>query len=564
MKAHNHSNDRTLPQRRELIDVARVVSAYYSNVPNVNVPSQRVVFGTSGHRGAAEDTTFNEWHVCAIAQAICRFRTSHGITGPLFLGADTHALSQPACTSVLEVLAANGVDVMLSTGDEYTPTPAVSHAILVYNRGRDQGLADGIVITPSHNPPRDGGIKYNGTHGGPADTEATDWIQTVANNLVQEHLIGVERMTRAQALRASTTHRYDYRAAYIDDLASVIDVSVIAGSGLRLGVDPLGGAGVHYWGDIGARYGLNLQVISEQVDPQFAFLRPSRDGEIRMDPSDVHTLQRLLNARGDFDIAFACDPDHDRHGIVTPSGGLLQPNHFLAVAVDYLVRHRQRWASSLAIGKSVVTSAMVDRIASSHGKPLFETPVGFKWFAAGLCNGTIGFAGEESAGASFLRLDGSVWSSDKDGITASLLAAEITARTGQDPGQRYLALTVDFGGSVTTRVEAPATLAQKRRIAALSPLDITSNWLAGERIERVQSRAAGNGAPIGGIKVETKNSWFVARPSGTEAMYRIYAESLHGSEHLARVVGAAQRVIDSATSGLSETGVDDAKRGRVF
>lgn len=535
-----------------LIDMGKLVSAYHTDVPDPTVTAQRVAFGTSGHRGSAFDRSFNEWHVLAITQAICRYRKARGIGGPLFLGIDTHALSAPACASALEVLAANGVDVMLAGNDEYTPTPAVSHAILGYNRGRlqskDSGLADGIVVTPSHNPPRDGGFKYNPPHGGPAGQEITNWIEAEANRLLEAQLEGVQRMGHARALQAATTHRHDFLNAYVGDLGSVIDMDAIRGALVRMGVDPLGGAGVHYWGAIAERYGLDLTVISEIVDPTFAFMPLDWDGKIRMDPSSPYAMQGLVDIKSRFDIAFACDTDHDRHGIVTPSAGLLAPDHYLAVAIDYLFQHRPDWGASAAVGKTVVSSRLIDGLASRLGRQLVETPVGFKWFAAGLQLGSLGFAGEESAGATFLRRDGSVWTTDKDGIAAALLSAEITARTGRDPGQRYAALADEFGSPVARRVEAAATAQQKTQLAALTPQQITATELAGERIESILSHALGNGEPIGGIKVDTTNGWIAARPSGTENIYKIYAESFVGAEHLKRILQEAQVIVDAAIS----------------
>jgi len=537
------------------IDVDRLVSAYHADVPDPTVASQRVAFGTSGHRGSAFDRSFNEWHVLAITQAICRFRQAKGIAGPLFLGVDTHALSQPACASALEVLAAHGVNVMLAVNDEFTPTPAVSHAIVAYNRGRDArqdtGLADGIVVTPSHNPPRDGGFKYNPPHGGPAGQEITGWIEAEANRLLEAQLEGLRRIPYAQALQADTTHRHDLLTAYVGDLGNVIDMDVIRAMKVRMGGDPLGGAGVHYWPVIAERYRLDLTVVSEVVDPTFGFMTLDWDGKIRMDPSSPFAMQRLVDMSNRFDVAFACDTDHDRHGIVTPAAGLLAPDHYLAVAIDYLFQHRPDWGRQAAVGKTVVSSRLIDRLASRLGRQLVEVPVGFKWFAAGLQSGALGFAGEESAGASFLRRDGSVWTTDKDGITAALLAAEITARTGCDPGQRYAALADEFGNPVAKRVEASATAQQKNQLAALSPHQIASTELAGERIESILSHAPGNDAPIGGIKVNTSNGWFAARPSGTEDIYKIYAESFAGSEHLQRILQEAQAIVDAAVTPAS-------------
>jgi phosphoglucomutase len=535
-----------------LIDVGKLVSAYHTDMPDPTIAAQRVAFGTSGHRGSAFDRSFNAWHVLAITQAICHYRKAHGIAGPLFLGIDTHALSAPACTTALEVLAANGVDVMLATNDETTPTPAVSHAILGYNRGRlhpnDTGLADGIVVTPSHNPPRDGGFKYNSPHGGPAGQEITNWIETEANRLLEARLDAVRRIPLARALQAATTHRHDFLNAYVGDLGNVIDMEAIRGAKVRMGVDPLGGAGVHYWGAIAERYGIDLTVISEIVDPTFGFMPLDWDGKIRMDPSSPYAMQRLVDMKSRFDIAFACDTDHDRHGIVTPAGGLLAPDHYLAASIDFLFQHRPDWGPSAAVGKTVVSSRLIDRLTARLGRELVETPVGFKWFSSGLQSGSLGFCGEESAGATFLRRDGSAWTTDKDGIAAALLSAEITARTGRDPGQRYAALADEFGGPVARRVEAPATAQQRKQLAALTPQQITSTELAGERIESILSHAPGNGEPIGGVKVNTASGWFAARPSGTENIYKIYAESFEGAEHLQRLLQEAQAIVDAAIS----------------
>jgi phosphoglucomutase len=535
-----------------LIDVAKLVSAYHTDEPDPTIAAQRVAFGTSGHRGSAFDRSFNEWHVLAITQAICRYRKAHGIGGPLFLGSDTHALSAPACASAVEVLAANDVAVMLATNDEYTPTPAVSHAILGHNRGRfqpnDTGLADGIVVTPSHNPPRDGGFKYNPPHGGPAGQEITNWIEAEANRFLEARLEGVKRIPHARALQAATTHRHDFLNAYVGDLGNVIDMEAIREAKVRMGVDPLGGAGVHYWGAIAERYRLDLTVISEIVDPTFGFMPFDWDGKIRMDPSSPYAMQRLVDIKSRFDIAFACDTDHDRHGIVTPGAGLLSPDHYLAAAIDFLFQHRPDWGPSAAVGKTVVSSRLIDRLTARLGRQLVEMPVGFKWFASGLQNGALGFAGEESAGATFLRRDGSAWTTDKDGIAAALLSAEITARTGCDPGKRYAALANEFGSPVARRVEAPSTAQQKKQMAALTPQQITSTELAGERIESILSHAPGNGEPIGGVKVNTASGWFAARPSGTENIYKIYAESFEGAEHLQRLLQEAQAIVDAAIS----------------
>lgn len=529
-----------------LANIPKLVTAYYTGRPDYSAPAQRVAFGTSGHRGSAFEDSFNEGHVLAITQAICQYRTQQGIDGPLFLGIDTHALSEPAFASALEVLAANGVDVMLAENGEYTPTPVISHAILTYNRGRDSGLADGIVITPSHNPPDSGGFKYNPPNGGPADTGVTGWIEARANALLQDSLKNVKRMPVEQALRAATTHRHDYLNAYVNDLDRVLDLAAIRGANIRMGVDPLGGAGVHYWAAIAERYGLNLTVVNDAVDPSFRFMTVDWDGRIRMDPSSPYAMQGLIELKDRFDIAFACDTDHDRHGIVTRSTGLLPPNHYLSVAISYLFQHRPEWRKDAAVGKTVVSSQMIDRVAAKLGRTLVEVPVGFKWFVDGLLDGALGFGGEESAGASFSRLDGRVWTTDKDGIVPALLSAEMTARMGRDPGELYQALTHEFGEPVYDRVEAPATPEQKRLLAQLSPQQITSTELAGEKIHSILTQAPGNGAPIGGLKVVTESGWFAARPSGTEDIYKIYAESFRGAEHLHRIVDEAQAMVDDA------------------
>jgi len=533
-----------------LVNVPKLVTAYYTEVPDPSVPAQRVAFGTSGHRGSAFEKTFNEWHVLAISQAICQYRKQRGIDGPLFLGIDTHALSEPAFASALEVLAANGVEVMLAEHDEYTPTPVISHAILTYNRGCDGGLADGIVITPSHNPPDNGGFKYNPPNGGPADTDVTGWIETSANEFLESGLRGVKRIPFGQALRAATTHRHDYLNAYVNDLGGVLDMELIRGANIRMGVDPLGGAGVHYWSRIAERYGLNLSVVNQAVDPTFRFMTVDWDGRIRMDPSSPYAMQSLIGLKDRFDIAFACDTDHDRHGIVTRSTGLLPPNHYLSVAIFYLLQHRPQWGKSTAVGKTVVSSAMIDRVTAKLGRKLYEVPVGFKWFVDGLLGGSLCFGGEESAGASFLRKDGSVWTTDKDGIVPALLSAEITARMGRDPGEIYRELAGEFGEPVSDRVEAPATAAQKARLAKLSPDQLRSDHLAGEKIEQVIDHAPGNNAAIGGIKAITASGWFAARPSGTEAIYKIYAESFNGEAHLQNILKEAQSIVDAALTNV--------------
>ena len=529
-----------------LTNIPRLVTAYYAEVPDPAITRQGVAFGTSGHRGSSFDRTFNEWHVLATSQAICQYRQQQKIDGPLFVGIDTHALSEPACASALEVLAANGVEVMLAERDEYTPTPVVSHAILTYNRGRTTGLADGIVITPSHNPPESGGFKYNPPNGGPADTDVTGWIQTRANELLRDGLAGLKRMPLSRALRAATTHRHDFLNAYVNDLGSVIDMEAIRGATLRLGVDPLGGASARYWPAIAERYGLDLTVVSDEIDPTFRFMTVDWDGRIRMDPSSPYAMRRLLALQSRFDVAFACDPDADRHGIVTASAGLLPPNHYLAVAIHFLFQQRPRWRADTAVGKTMVSSQMIDRVVAKLGRTLFETPVGFKWFVAGMLDGSLGFGGEESAGASFLRRDGGAWSTDKDGIAPALLSAEITARSGRDPGELYRELTRELGEPAYDRVDAPATPEQKARLSRLSPEQVRQTDLAGERIQSTQTRAPGNDAPFGGLKVTAETGWFAARPSVTEDIYKIYAESFRGPDHLRRIVQEAQAIVDAA------------------
>jgi phosphoglucomutase len=529
-----------------LVNVPKLVTAYYTDIPDPSIPGQRVSFGTSGHRGSAFENTFNERHILAISQAICLYRKQQKIDGPLFLGLDTHALSVPALASALEVLAANGVEVMLAEGDEYTPTPVISLAILTYNRGRKTGLADGIVITPSHNPPHDGGFKYNPPNGGPAEGRITGWIEAKANEFLENGLKGVKRTSFEKALHASTTHRYDYLNTYIDELAHVVDMDAIRGSKISLGVDPLGGAGVHYWGPIADRFGLNLTVVNQTVDPTFRFMTVDWDGQIRMDPSSSCAMQRLIGLKDQFEIAFACDTDHDRHGIVTRSAGLLPPNHYLSVAVHYLFQARPRWPGTAAVGKTLVSSQMIDRVTEKLGRKLYEVPVGFKWFVDGLLDGSLGFGGEESAGASFARLEGSVWTTDKDGMILALLAAEITARMGRDPGEIYSDLTREFGDPVYERIDAPATLQQKATLAKLSPQQVKLKDLAGEKIQAILTEAPGNGAPIGGLKVIAESGWFAARPSGTEEIYKIYAESFRGAEHLKRIQEEAQSIVNAA------------------
>jgi len=529
-----------------LINVPKLVTAYYTEVPDPSVQAQRVAFGTSGHRGSAFDKTFNEYHIGAITQAICLYRKRQKIDGPLFLGMDTHALSVPALASALEVLAANGVEVMIADKDEYTPTPVISQAILTYNRSRKTGLADGIVITPSHNPPKDGGFKYNPPNGGPAESDVTGWIEAAANQMLENDLRDVKKIPYEKALRASTTHRYDYLNTYIHDLVHVIDMDAIRGGKMSMGVDPLGGAGVHYWRAIAERYGLNLTVVNEDIDPTFRFMTVDWDGQIRMDPSSPYAMQRLIGLKDRYDIAFACDTDHDRHGIVTKSAGLLPPNHYLSVAIFYLFQNRSKWRKDAAIGKTIVSSQMIDRVAAKLDRKLYEVPVGFKWFVDGLLDGSLGFGGEESAGASFVRLDGSVWTTDKDGIVPALLAAEITAKMGRDPGEIYRDLTREFGDPAYSRVEASATPEQKAILKNLSRQDLSKKELAGEKIETVITQAPGNNASIGGLKVSTKSGWFAARPSGTENIYKIYAESFRGADHLHLVLEEAQNLVNDA------------------
>ncbi|HUA02187.1 MAG TPA: phosphoglucomutase (alpha-D-glucose-1,6-bisphosphate-dependent) [Candidatus Aquilonibacter sp.] len=526
-----------------LVNVPRLVTAYYTTQPDPSIPAQRVAFGTSGHRGSAFDGAFNEWHILAISQAICDYRKQQKTDGPLFLGIDTHALSEPAFASALEVLAANDVDMMISDGTAYTPTPVVSHAILRYNRGRKSGLADGIVITPSHNPPEDGGFKYDPPSGGPAEWDATKWIESKANEYLRAKLEGVKRVSFAKARAATTTHKHDYLNAYVDDLDAVIDMQSIAGAKITLGVDPLGGAGVHYWPRIAERYGLRLAVVNDAVDPTFRFMTVDWDGKIRMDPSSPYAMQRLIALKDKFDIAFAADTDHDRHGIVTKTAGLLPPNHYLSVCIDYLFRNREDWGAGVAVGKTVVSSSMIDRVTARLGRQLYEVPVGFKYFVEGLLGGRLGFGGEESAGASFLRRDGSAWTTDKDGIIACLLSAEITARVGQDPGEIYRRFTETLGDPAYERVEAAATPNEKAALAKLSPDSVHVTEVAGERIERILTSAPGDGNTIGGIKVIAKNGWFAARPSGTEDIYKIYAESFLDRAHLRRIEDEAQKIV---------------------
>jgi phosphoglucomutase len=526
-----------------LVNVPRLVTAYYAEHPDHQVAAERVAFGTSGHRGSAFERSFNEAHILAIAQAICSHRQAQQIDGPLFMGMDTHALSEPAFVSALEVLAANGVEVMIDKDRGYTPTPVISHAILRYNRGRRSGLADGIVVTPSHNPPEDGGFKYNPPSGGPAGTEITTSIERTANALLAEDLRGVRRMPYERALRASGTHLHDYITPYVDDLGSVVDMSIIRSSGVRIGVDPLGGAGVRYWDPIITRYGIAATVVNDAVDPTFRFMTVDWDGKIRTDCSSPYAMVPLVAMRDRFDVAFANDADHDRHGIVTPTAGLMNPNHYLAVAISYLFTHRNAWSTAASVGKTVVSSGMIDRVTSAVGRRLVEVPVGFKWFVDGLLNGSLGFGGEESAGASFLRIDGTTWTTDKDGIILGLLAAEITASLGLDPGARYIELTREFGAPLYERIDAPATLDQKRLLLQLSPAQVDAKELAGEPIRAILTTAPGNGQSIGGLKVVTDEGWFAVRPSGTEDVYKLYAESFRDRQHLERIQGEAQALV---------------------
>ena len=532
--------------RALLPNVPRLVSAYYTHKPDVLEPTQRVSFGTSGHRGSSTENSFNEEHVLAISQAIVEYRQRAGITGPLYVGMDTHALSEAAFATAVEVFAANGVQIMIDEQRGYTPTPVISHAILTYNQGRERGLADGVVITPSHNPPTDGGFKYNPPTGGPAGKEITQWIEDRANEMIEAGLDAVERMPFERALQAETTHERDYITPYVADLANVVDMAAIAQSGLKIGVDPLGGSGVHYWAPIAEYYGLNLEVVNPAVDPTFRFMTVDKDGKIRMDCSSPYAMAGLIELKDEFDIAFGNDPDYDRHGIVTPSVGLMNPNHYLAVAIWYLFQHRPGWPEDAAVGKTLVSSSMIDRVAKDLGRRLVEVPVGFKWFVDGLYGGSLGFGGEESAGASFLRKDGTVWSTDKDGIILDLLAAELTAVTGNDPGEHYQAFEEQYGSPVYQRIDDPATLEQKAALKELSPDLVKADTLAGEEIVRKLTRAPGNDAPIGGLKVVTENGWFAARPSGTEDIYKIYAESFKGEDHLEAILDEAKTIVQAA------------------
>ncbi|HET9796844.1 MAG TPA: phosphoglucomutase (alpha-D-glucose-1,6-bisphosphate-dependent) [Gemmatimonadaceae bacterium] len=538
----------TLPDSSMLADIPRLVSAYYTTHPDPSRREERVSFGTSGHRGSSLTGAFTESHILAITQAICQYRREQGTDGPLFLGIDTHALSESAFGSALEVLAANGVDVMIDSRDAYTPTPAISHAVLEHNRRRTSGLADGIVVTPSHNPPEDGGFKYNGTNGGPADTQATGWIEQRANAILAGGLREVKRVPLARARSASTTHRYDYADRYVSDLPRVIDLDVVRDSGLRLGVDPLGGASVEYWKLVAERHRLPLTVVSAEVDPTFRFMTVDWDGRIRMDCSSPYAMKRLIALRDRFDVAWANDPDADRHGIVTRSAGLMNPNHYLAVAIEYLFQRRDGWPAGAGVGKTVVSSSMIDRVTAALGRRLVEVPVGFKWFVDGLMDGSLGFGGEESAGASFLRRDGGAWSTDKDGLILGLLSAEMTAVTGRDPGELYAALTERFGAPAYERIDAPASPEQKAVLSRLAPDQVKATDLAGEPIVARLTKAPGNDAPIGGIKVVAKNGWFAARPSGTEHVYKLYAESFLGVDHLRRIQEQAREIIAAALS----------------
>lgn len=529
-----------------LVDVPQLITAYYTITPDMSAPAQRVAFGTSGHRGVSFDGSFNEAHVVAITQAICEYRKANAIDGPLFMGFDSHALSIPAFASALEVLAANLVETRIAKGDDYTPTPAISQAILVHNVKRERGFADGIVITPSHNPPDGGGFKYNPPNGGPADTDVTKWIEQRANQIIEGGLKDVQRIALSRARKAATTQEFDFLTSYVEDLGEVIDFDVIRSAAPRMAVDPLGGAGVHYWQRIADHYRIDLQVLSTEVDPTFRFMTADWDGRIRMDPSSSHAMQRLIGLKDEYDIAFACDTDHDRHGIVAGSSGLMPPNHYLAVMIDYLFQNRRQWRSDSAVGKTLVSSSMIDRVAADRGRKLYEVPVGFKWFVDGLVSGALGFGGEESAGASFLRCNGGVWTTDKDGLAPALLAAEITARTSRDPGECYRKLTEQFGDPASDRIDAPATPEQKQKLSKLSPAQVTAREMAGEEITAVLDRAPGNNAALGGIKVTTASAWFAARPSGTENIYKVYAESFKGREHLQRVLEEAQQVVNNA------------------
>lgn len=535
------------PAEQEIfVNIPRLITAYYTGTPDPFEREQRVAFGTSGHRGSSLKDAFNENHILTISQAICMYRKERKINGPLFLGFDTHALSAPAFATTMEVLVANEVDVMISIKDEYTPTPVISHAILKYNQGRKTSRADGIVITPSHNPPDNGGFKYNPPHGGPARTEVTQWIEAKANELLKDKLRGIKRIPLNKALSTSHVHRHDYLNTYINDLGSIVDMEVIRNSGIKMGVDPLGGAGIHYWEPMAERYHLDLTMVNKIIDPTFGFMSVDWDGQIRMDPSSPYAMQRLIAMKDRFDISFACDTDYDRHGIVTKSAGLLNPNQYLAVAIQYLLQHRPGWNKTAAIGKTVVTTQHIDRIAAKMKRPLYEVPVGFKWFVDGLMDGTLCFGGEESAGATFSRMNGELWTTDKDGFIPALLSAEITAKTGRDPGTLYHELTQELGESFYQRVEAKSTPEQKEKLKNIAILQISRENLAGEKIEHIISHAPANNAPIGGLKVSTKNGWFAARPSGTEPIQKIYAESFLSEEHMNRIVEEAQSILSEA------------------
>jgi phosphoglucomutase len=536
------------PPRSLLVNIPRLVSAYYTHKPDISDPSQRVGFGTSGHRGSPLNNSFNEDHILAISQAICEYRQAKNITGPLFMGKDTHGLSEPALASGLEVFAAAGITVMIQEGFGYTPTPVISHAILTHNRGKKQGLADGVVITPSHNPPQDGGFKYNPPSGGPADTETTKVIENRANEILGSGLKDVKRMPYEMALRAGTTHNYDYLTPYVEDLKNIIDMDVIANGSVKIGVDPLGGSAVDFWDPIAEKYGLSIEVVNREVDPTFSFMTVDKDGKIRMDCSSPYAMANLIKLKDDFDIAFGNDPDCDRHGIVTGSGGLMNPNHYLSVAVWYLFQSRTDWKGEAAVGKTLVSSSMIDRVSAHLNRRLSEVPVGFKWFVDGLIDGSYGFGGEESAGASFLRRNGEVWTTDKDGIIMDLLACEITAKSGRDPAELYQELEEKFGSPIYERIDAPATMEQKTALKGLSAEMVTAEELAGEPIVAKLTHASGNNAPIGGLKVVAENGWFAARPSGTEDIYKLYAESFKGQEHLREIQAEAQAIIDAALS----------------
>jgi phosphoglucomutase len=536
------------PLPANLVNLPRLLTAYYSLHPDPAVPAQRVAFGTSGHRGSAFNTAFNEDHIAAITQAICDYRRNESITGPLFLAEDTHALSEPAFATALEVLTANNIEVMVDADLAYTPTPALSHAILTYNRGRKINLSDGIVITPSHNPPEDGGFKYNPPNGGPADTTATKWIENRANEIIASGLTAVKKVPYTRALTASTTHRHDYITAYVNDLGSVIDFEVLANTTLKLAVDPLGGAGVHYWPRIAEKYLPSLQIVNPNTDATFRFMTTDWDGRIRMDCSSPYAMASMIANKEKYDVAFAADTDHDRHGIVTRTTGLLNPNHYLSVCIQYLFTNRPQWSANVGIGKTLVSSSIIDRVAKGLNRPMLEVPVGFKWFVDGLIDGTLGFVGEESAGATFLRRNGQVWTTDKDGLIPGLLSAEMTARTGKDPGQLYAELTAKFGDPVYERIDAAATKEQKAKLAKLSPTQVTAKQLAGEPITAILTEAPGNHAAIGGLKVTTENGWFAARPSGTEDVYKIYAESFKGKDHLKQIQTEAQALVSKAIS----------------